>query len=39
MVKDFVRLGLVDAAGRLMRLISFSGPELLPSSGADLYKC
>lgn len=36
--KDNVKLRLVDAAGSLIRLISLHCPELLSSSGVDLYK-
>lgn len=36
--KDYVKLRLVDAAGSLIRLISLHVPELLSSSGGDLYK-
>lgn len=36
--KDNVKLRLVDAAGSLIQLISLHCPELLSSSGVDLYK-
>lgn len=36
--KDYVKLRLVDAAGRLTQLIGLYSPELLSCSGVDLYK-